>query len=158
MKNSLLLIAAIATLAAAAPSAPALSPFTSSAAAPSAVHHIKMVGAGEVLGDPTAPGGAAFVASGVSTMLGKWTNVGVLSIDPLTGAATGSVTFTAANGDQLAAVFSGTFDPATGTATAVFSWIGGTGRFVTASGSADFVVVQDPNGLFAFEARGNVVL
>jgi len=117
---------------------------------------LKMQGSGMVLGDPTVLGGADFEASGTASHLGSWTNEGVLEIDPATGAATGSVVFTAANGDHLNGVFEGTFDSATGIAVAVFEWTGGTGRFAAASGSAGFVVYQDPTGSFLFEANGTL--
>jgi len=117
---------------------------------------LKIQGAGTVLGDPTVPGGADFLAAGTASHLGSWTNEGVLAIDPASGATTGAVVFTAANGDQLIGVFLGTFDPATGTALATFQWTGGTGRFVSASGSADFAVQQDPTGEFTFEAEGTL--
>jgi hypothetical protein len=61
----------------------------------------------------------------------------------------------AANGDELYVEFEDAeLDTGTGIATGVFLFVGGTGRFKTASGSADFVVIQDPSGPFELTTTG----
>lgn len=159
MKTKLTTLCAIAAAALSlTPTCPAAHPAHPglSVAAAESPHPIRIRGAGQVLGDPTLPGGAPFVAAGQSNMLGKWSNRGILAIDLGTGAATGNVTFVAANGDQLHASFIGVFDPRTGIATATFTWLGGTGRFATARGTAGFTVAQDPGGTFTFHASGTI--
>jgi hypothetical protein len=120
-------------------------------------------GAGNVTftGGPP-PTGGDLTASGTATHLGLWTAVGVLSFFPPDPAhpnlipASGTETFTAANGDELHVEFTGVLDTTTGIATAVFLFVGGTGQFEDASGSADFVVMQDPSGPFEVTAVGNI--
>jgi hypothetical protein len=59
--------------------------------------------------------------------------------------------------NELHAEFTGAvLDTNTGIATRVFIFIGGTGRFEDASGSADFVVMQDPSGPFEVTATGSI--
>jgi hypothetical protein len=124
----------------------------------------RMQGAGE--GQVTAAG-FSFVAAGEATQLGKWTNSGEVAIlgpDPTTPgnlAVVGEVAFTAANGDRLYAVITGSLDPATGAGLGVFHWDGGTGRFAGATGSAVFPVQNSPVGAgggfaFAFTAAGTL--
>ena len=107
------------------------------------------------------PTGATLTASGVATHLGQWTSDGVLSFTPGSAPnlilASGIQTFTAANGDELHATFTNAeLNTTTGIATGVFIFIGGTGRFEEASGSADFVVMQDPSGPFEVTATGTI--
>lgn len=95
------------------------------------------------------PIGANVTSSGTGTHLGVWTSAGKVNFtpDPVTGRvlSSGTGAFTAANGDQLKFEFNGSLevDPGsnTGTDKGVFRFIGGTGRFVGASGTADAVVV-----------------
>jgi hypothetical protein len=99
---------------------------------------------------PPAGAVAAFTfeASGKATHLGNWTNSGFVAFtatgNPLVLSASGTVTFVAANGDELHATISGTFNVLTQVGTATFTWQGGTGRFEGATGSADFVVQNHP--------------
>ena len=73
------------------------------------------------------------------------------------------MTFTAANGDTLASTFDNavltitTTNPTTGIATGVFVFTGGTGRFDGASGSGDFVVMQNlDTGDFTLTGVGTI--
>lgn len=124
----------------------------------------RMRGSGE--GQLTASG-FSFSTAGQATHLGRWTNAGEVVIvgpDPVVPgnlAVVGEVTFTAANGDRLYAVITGSLDPVTGAGLGVFHWDGGTGRFADATGSAVFPVQNSPVGAdggftFLFTATGSL--
>lgn len=117
----------------------------------------KGVGAGAIVGAVPAPGGVTLtvVAEGQATQLGEFTRVEELLFNPGTGAVSGTIVFTAANGDQLAGVVSGGFVSPT-TATGTYTFLGGTGRFKQATGSADFVVTTADGVHFTVEFRGTV--
>ncbi|HKY45709.1 MAG TPA: hypothetical protein VJM50_21645 [Pyrinomonadaceae bacterium] len=94
------------------------------------------------------PIGANVTSSGTATHLGLWTSTGKVNFtpDPVTGRllSSGSGALIAANGDELKFEFNGSLEvnpDGTGTDTGVFRFIGGTGRFVAASGTVDAVVV-----------------
>lgn len=104
-----------------------------------------------------------------ATHLGLCTTVGVVNYTPandpehpgrLLSSGTGKIT--AANGDTLLIEFSGVLDPPpAGSATAidkpVFHFVGGTGRFANASGSANAVVVVNlATGAFEITMVGNL--
>ena len=85
-------------------------------------------------------------ATGQATHLGRFTRTETITADLPSGTFTGTVTFTAANGDQLNADVTGhftspTLDSAEGTYTFTSA---SSGRFKNASGQAAFVV--KPNG------------
>jgi hypothetical protein len=105
-------------------------------------------------------GAGTFTASGTASYLGKWTNSGTIEFvpgpEPDTLAASGEVTFTAADGDTLEATFEGVLDLTTGIGLAVFIFDGGTGRFANASGTADAVIQQNPDGSFKFRMQGGL--
>ena len=90
--------------------------------------------------------GANVTGSGTATHLGSWTIVGSVTFTPDNGVLRSHpvATATAANGDKLEMVGDGALDPATGTDHGIFRFVGGTGRFAGASGSADFVVTINP--------------
>jgi hypothetical protein len=125
-------------------------------------HPFSLYGAGTVTftgGNP--PTGGDVTASGTATHLGQWTEDEELQFTYFSNSnlikADGSGTFTAADGDQLFTEIHGAvLDPATGIATGTFLFVGGTGRFEGASGSADFVVLQDPSGPFEVTAVGSI--
>jgi len=73
-------------------------------------------------------------------------------------ASGGSVTFTAANGDQLDVLIEdAVLDVTTGQAAGAFRIIGGTGRFADATGSGDLVVDQNlVTGTFEGAAVGRM--
>lgn len=91
--------------------------------------------AGEVTG--VSPAGALVVeATGQATHLGDYTRTEFVFLGP-GGTIAGTVVFTAADGDQLEASFTGGFisgDTAVGT----YTFTGGTGRFTDADGTASF--------------------
>jgi hypothetical protein len=146
-------LAVLALLAAAGPGRAAGHPFK-----------LKGVGEGQFAPDFS---GFTFTAAGVATDLGRWTNEGqvvILGPDPAVPgnvAVAGEATLTAANGDELYAVITGSFDPATGAGIGVFHRDGGTGRFAGATGTAVFPVRNSPadaGGGFTFEFAATGVI
>ena len=113
-------------------------------------------GNGEIIGAVPGPNGISMtaVAEGNATHLGKFTREEHLLLNPQTGAFTGDVVFTAADGSQLTATLTGNF---TSEATALGSYIftGGTGRFAETTGSADFSAVLSDAAHFTVEFEGN---
>ncbi|HYO11887.1 MAG TPA: hypothetical protein VE685_01675 [Thermoanaerobaculia bacterium] len=102
-------------------------------------------------------------ASGRATHLGLFTETGELTFipdpnNPNLILAAGPVAFTAANGDTLEGrLEDGVLDVTTGIATGVFRFTGGTGRFAGASGTGDFVVIQNlVTGAFEVTAVGSI--
>ena len=107
------------------------------------------------------PTGGNLTASGTASHLGQWTATGELTFsagsEPNLILADGTETFIAANGDELYVEFTAAeLDTNTGIATGVFMFVGGTGRFEGASGSAPFVALQDPSGSFEVTAIGSI--
>jgi hypothetical protein len=101
------------------------------------------VAAGSITG--VTPDGAVVVEStGQATYLGEYTRTEYLFFGP-GGAISGTVVFTAANGDQLTADFSGGFTSPT-TLVGSYSFTGGTGRFSDATGTASFEATT-PDGI-----------
>ena len=77
-------------------------------------------------------------AEGTATHLGRYTAEFNATVNVLDGTATGSYTFTAANGDRLLSTFTGLGVPAGGTMASITETLtitGGTGRFAGAGGS-----------------------
>jgi hypothetical protein len=145
-RNLLIFILALFLLLGSLPAAADLRPFGLS-------------GAGNLTFTGNPPPDATLTASGIATHLGRWTAVGELTFGTPEGPlvpASGTETFTAADGDELHAEVIGELDTTTGIATGVFRFVGGTGRFEDASGSAEFVVVQDPSGTFEVTAIGTI--
>ena len=75
---------------------------------------------------------------GQARHLGRTSNEGVALLDPMTGVVTGMGTGTAANGDEVFWVYSGTYEGETGSAEGVVHFCGGTGRFEAAIGGFGF--------------------
>ncbi len=100
--------------------------------------------AGTIVSIVPTPGGAVFTihASGNATQLGQYTRVETLLLNPFTGAFTGTIDFTAANGDVLSVAVAGQFTTGT-TAVGTYTMTGGTGRFVGATGNATFSASTD---------------
>ena len=71
--------------------------------------------------------------------------------------SSGEATLTAANGDKLQIEIDGILDPVAGVDQGVFYFLGGTGRFEGASGSANFVVNINPvTGGFELTVVGRI--
>ena len=83
-------------------------------------------------------------ATGAATHLGQFTREERLFLNP-DGSFSGTIVFTAANGDELRADFSGAFTSAT-TAEGTYTFTGGTGRFQDATGGATFEA-RTPDGV-----------
>ena len=132
--KTVLAIAACALLGAASAHADATVPFAGRAS-------------GAVTNFVPGPGGVAItvVAQGNATHLGLISREEHILLDPVTSTFTGTIVFTAANGDQLSGLLSGGFVSQT-SATGSYLFTGGTGRFVDTTGDADFVL-STPDGV-----------
>jgi hypothetical protein len=111
-----------------------------------------------VIGNPFSPDGAAMEGNGTATHLGKWTEIGMIFFDGSNGPpfpATAIAHFTAADGDQMDVLMTGTID-ASLVATATFHIVGGTGRFADASGHGDFAASPNPDGTLSYTATGTI--
>jgi hypothetical protein len=98
---------------------------------------------GEVTG--VGPSGELVVTyTGTATHLGKFTREERLFLNP-DGTFTGTMVFTAADDDELWVEFAGGFVSPT-TAEGTYTFVGGTGRFEGATGSAGFEAVT-PDGI-----------
>jgi hypothetical protein len=87
------------------------------------------------------------IATGQATHLGRFTRTETVLVSPFGVFLEGSITFTAANGDELYADVAGGFtSPDLSTAEGSYVFSGGTGRFEDASGSAEFVAVASETG------------
>ena len=119
---------------------------TSTIAAAAGVVPFKGRANGEITAVLPGPTGVAMtaVAEGNATHLGNFTREEHLLLNPDTGAFTGDVVFTAADGSQLTAAITGSFTSAT-TALGTYIFTGGTGRFDGTTGSASFsAAMTDP--------------
>lgn len=90
--------------------------------------------------------GAIATGSGTATHLGQWTVSGPVkyTLDNGVLRSSGEAMITAANGDKLQVQIDGILDPIAGVDQGIFYFVGGTGRFEGASGSANFVVTINP--------------
>ena len=113
----------------------------------------KGVAEGTVTG--IAPSGAVVVEStGTATYLGDFTRTEYVFFGP-DGEISGTVVFTAANGDQLEADFSGGFTSPT-TAEGTYTFTGGTGRFSDATGTASFQAITPDGVHVAVSFKGSI--
>ena len=103
---------------------------------------------------------ASFTGGGPVTHMGKTKQSGTLVLEapiaPGIFPGSGSVTITAANGDQLSFDYVGFLNAVTGEGTGIFSFTGGTGRFAGATGGGSFDALIDLT--FATEQPMTVVL
>lgn len=88
----------------------------------------------------TAPDGTVTaLGAAIATQLGRLTVLRTFSLTPSQEGSdlelNGQATLTAANGDRLKASIKGTLDPQTGHALLIYEWLGGSGRFVNATGT-----------------------
>ena len=101
-----------------------------------------------------------FVGAGTATYLGRYTEAGHVAFaptsDPVVLAVDGSVTYTAANGDELHALLVGTLNGATGEIDATATYVGGTGRFAAAAGSSHLAGQMLGGGAVAAVVAGNI--
>jgi hypothetical protein len=108
-------------------------------------------------GNPT---GAIATGSGTATHLGRWTVSGNVTYTPDSYGVLhsgGDATLTAANGDKLQFKIDGILDTNTFVDQGVFHFVGGTGRFEGATGSANFVVNINPvTGGFELTVVGKI--
>jgi hypothetical protein len=116
---------------------------------------MKMSGAGQFIN-----GNGDFTASGKASHLGNWSNAGNVQFSNPdadgNSQVTGTVTFTASNGDTLTATITGTFNVLTQQGVGRFDWTGGTGRFAHACGSLSFAIHNLPDGTFVFSGAGSI--
>lgn len=102
--------------------------------------------------EPLPPFPPAYVrltgtATGEATHLGSYTRTETLTLKIADGSISGSIVFTAANGDELWADVEGGFTNLEMTrAEGTYAFTGGTGRFQNASGGAAFVAVAVAGG------------
>ena len=118
-------------------------------------------GVATLITDPSGmPIGAVATGSGTATHLGQWTVTGNVKYTPDNNGvlhSSGEATLTAANGDKLQFQIDGILDPVAGVDQGVFYFLGGTGRFEGASGSANFVVNINPvAGSFELTVVGKI--
>lgn len=92
--------------------------------------------------------------SGQSTHLGHFTRHEVIQINA-TGGISGTIDFTAANGDVVSVSVAGQFISAT-EAVGTYTVTGGTGRFDGATGSANFTAVSLDGIHVTFEFDGDI--
>ena len=118
-------------------------------------------GVATLITDPSGlPIGSVATGSGTATHLGQWTVIGNPKYTPDSNGvlhSSGEATLTAANGDKLQIQIDGILDPVAGVDQGVFYFLGGTGRFEGASGSANFVVNINPvTGGFELTVVGRI--
>lgn len=112
---------------------------------------------GAIVSAAPDPGGLVVrvLAEGYASHLGRFSREEVLILNPATGTVTGTIVFTAANGDQLFGVVAGQFTSPT-TVAGTYTFTGGTGRFQNATGGAAFAL-STPDGVhFGVEFDGSV--
>ena len=101
-----------------------------------------------------------FVGAGIATHLGRYTEVGSASFsptaDPTVFQIDAWVILTAANGDQLYELVNGYLNFLTGTITATVTFVGGTGRFADATGSANLTGQLLPGGAVSVAVEGTI--
>jgi hypothetical protein len=101
-----------------------------------------------------------FVGSGEATHLGRYAEVGSAQFSPTADPTVFRIdawsVYTAADGDQLYATFIGQLDLLTGAITASVTYVGGTGRFDDADGSAVLSGQMLPNGTISVTVEGTI--
>jgi hypothetical protein len=101
-----------------------------------------------------------FVNVGEATYLGRFYEVGTAEFgataDPTVLSIEGSSVLTGANGDQLDTSFSGEVDLLTGTVSVTITYVGGSGRFAGASGTAELSGELFADGSFHVVVQGTL--
>jgi hypothetical protein len=101
-----------------------------------------------------------FVGQGQATHLGRYSEAGTVVFSPTDNPAVlhvdGAIVYTAANGDELHAIVSGELNGQTGVVEATVTYVGGTGRFTSASGSSDLSGQLLAGGALSVEVEGAI--
>ena len=101
-----------------------------------------------------------FVGEGNATHLGHYKEIGSAQFsptaDPTVLRVDGWAKYTAANGDQLSARISGNLNGVTGVIIATVTYVGGTGRFSDASGTATLLARVLPGGSIDVAVKGTI--
>lgn len=101
-----------------------------------------------------------FVGSGEATHLGRYAEAGSAQFTPTAVPGVlrvdARVVLTAADGDQLHETITGELDLRTGAITATVTYVGGTGRFADAGGSATLSGQMLPDGTIAVAVDGSI--
>lgn len=101
-----------------------------------------------------------FVGSGEATHLGRYAEAGTAQFSrtavPGVLRVDAWVVLTAADGDQLYETITGELDLRTGAITATVTYVGGTGRFDDAGGSATLSGQMLPDGTIAVAVEGSI--
>jgi hypothetical protein len=101
-----------------------------------------------------------FVGAGTATYLGLYDEAGSVQFSPTADPTVlhldASSTYTAANGDRLYAVFTGQLNGVTGAITATVTYVGGTGRFTNATGTATLAAQLLPGGSLEVAVKGTI--
>ena len=101
-----------------------------------------------------------FVGAGAATHLAQYEETGSVQFsdtaDPTVSHLEASATYTAANGDQIYATFTGELNGVTGAITATVTYTGGTGRFANASGTATLSGQLLPGGSIEVAVKGTI--
>jgi hypothetical protein len=101
-----------------------------------------------------------FVGSGEATHLGRYTEAGSAQFSPTAVPGVlridARAVLTAANGDQLYEIITGRLDLLTGAITATVTYVGGTGRFDDAGGSATLAGQMLPDGTITVSVKGAI--
>lgn len=105
-------------------------------------------------------GATTFVGSGQATHLGRYSESGTVAFSPTSDPAVfhidGTITYTAANGDELNATASGELNTKTGAITATLTYTGGTGRFDDAEGTSTLTGQLAEGGSITVSVRGTI--
>lgn len=105
-------------------------------------------------------GPGEFVGSGRATHLGNYEEVGIAvfspTSDPTVLQVDASATYTTSNGDQLNAIFVGELDGLTGVISATVTYVGGTGRFANATGTANLTGQIGSGGTISVTVIGTI--
>jgi hypothetical protein len=101
-----------------------------------------------------------FVGAGIATHLGLYSEMGSVQFSPTADPAVlqlnAASTYTAANGDELHATFTGELNGLTGVITATATYVGGTGRFANATGTATLSGQLLPGGAIDVSVQGTL--
>jgi hypothetical protein len=102
----------------------------------------------------------SFVGAGTATHLGRYDEEGSANFfetaDPTVFLVEASATYIAANGDELWAVFTGHLNLVTGDITATVTYVGGTGRFADAGGTAILSGQRFADGSIELDVEGTI--